>query len=91
MGGDPQPRNAEQDRDGDRRVRVAVERNPRRDRRDYESDASDADEHAEGADQGVFGEVLDQVCLSAGPACGSPFSSLARIPTPIPCNVSHAL
>lgn len=40
---------------------MAVERNPRRDHRDYESQASDAAEDTEGANQWVFGEVLDQV------------------------------
>src|SRR5918999_6001836 len=58
---DQEPRNAEQDRDRDGRARMAVERNPRRDRRDYESHASDAAEDTEGANQDVLGEVLDQV------------------------------
>src|SRR5215218_3732387 len=40
---------------------MAVERNPGRDHRDYESQASDAAEDTEGANQWVFGEVLDQV------------------------------
>ena len=53
--------NAEQHRDGDRRSRMAVEGEPRRDRGDDEAQASDAAEDAKGANEGVLGEILDQV------------------------------
>jgi hypothetical protein len=70
---------------------MAVERNPRRDHRDYESQASDAAEDTEGANQWVFGEVLDQVFPQRRLRLWESFSSLTRIPTPIPCNASQAL
>ena len=62
MGGDQGARDAEQDRDGYGRAGVAVKRDPGRDHGDHESHAAEADEHTEGTDQGVFGEVLDQLC-----------------------------
>ena len=62
MGGDQEPRQAEQDRDEEGRTGMAAEGNPSRDCCGYEGDAPDGDEDTKSAKEDVVSESLDQGC-----------------------------
>lgn len=91
MAADHESENAEKDRDAQGRAGVAAQGDPGRDHSDQNREAADAREHTPIAHQRILREILDQLRPDARSSSGLPFSSLARMPLAVPCNVSQAL